>query len=873
MTERENTSRAHEQVLLALIEHDREGPQKILVHARALVSRNPLNERGHGELIRALTALGRHSDAQAQYAQCRRIFESELGLAPPAGLEPRVAAGVAAAPARHGDSAARPPVPTARRPRLPLIGRGEECSQLAIAVERTAQGQVPDVLLIVGVPGIGKSRLLDELEHQIAAAGGRTLRGRAFEAERLRPYGFWIDALRGLDADALPSKLRKPLQALTQASAAGTDAGGRDQLFDAVRDALAWLAASAPLAVLVDDLQWIEDSSAALLHYAMRQLAGSAVLFALGARAGELEDNSAAQQLIASLAQERRLRRMVLGPLTDDEAGALLRAAAPALAAEHIVTQAQGHPLMLLELSRSTDPLQASAGLLERILDTRLSRLSVAAGELLGWVSAFDRHVPLEALTAAHGIESGSMGQALSELERHDLICAAGDAGYAFSHDLIRKAAYSRISQPRRRLMHKAIALALSREMEADPACAAEVARHAGLGAEHALAARASVGAGEHGLRMFANLEAAEHARRGRGHAARTPDRAQRVQLESALLRIQVLATSSQPLARLRPAVQTIERAIEDARACRLHDEVAQGHYLLSVLHQEAGDIDKARQATLAAAKAADQSERLARARQLANSARCLVELGRDVVQARALIGQARALADSAGVHEIEVRWCRGLLHHWDGELAAALQEIDQAIALAAEQEDRWRQCKCLAAAAMIELERHESAAALARATALGQAAGQLGDGAEAPLALALAALARRMAGDEAAPLDAAIEALRAADDKSRLAGVLNAAASIEWQHQRVEAAAAFAAEALKMAQLAGDANESVRAHATLARAAATLGDSRLRARALRALRPALAAPLGFSDGAVRAAVGAAADAQRIGAALARPAR
>ncbi|MEO8719332.1 MAG: AAA family ATPase [Burkholderiales bacterium] len=868
MAERESASRAREQILVALIEHDREHPQRILTHARALVARDPLNERGHIELISALAALGRGRDARAQHAQCCRIFEMELGLGPPAALDQALAALDACKAPVRDDSAAGAPVFAAQvvdvRRRAPLFGRDEEATQLAAAVDRAVKGLPPDVLLVSGVPGIGKSRLLDELEQQVAAAGGRTLRGRAFEAERLRPYGFWIDALRGAGDLDLPPALQAALRPLMQASVAGVQEGDRDRLFDAVRNALAQLAHAGPLAVLVDDLQWIEDSSSALLHYAIRQLADSPVLFVLSARSGELEDNASAQPLIATLVRDRRLRRIALGPLRDDDARSMVRSVAPQADAKRIVAQAQGHPLMLLELARSTNAPDASTAILEHILETRLSPLSPGAAELLGWASAFGCNFPLEGLIAAQGIELPSIDAALSELERHDLICATGNSGYAFSHDLIRQAAYRRISQPRRRLVHKAIALVLSRQMETDPACGVEVAHHAGLGAQHALAARASVCAGEHGLRVFANREAAELARRGRGHAMHIADKAQRARLEMALLSIQVLATSSQPLVRLRPEVQTIEQAIVGARTCRLHDEVAHGHYLLSIVHQEAGHIDAARQATLLAAETANRSDHLGRARQLANSARCLVDLGRDIGQARALVAEAQMLADSAGAHEIEVHWCRGLLHHWDGELEPALRHIDRAIALAAEEEDRWRQCKCLAAAAMIELERRAPEPALARAMALGQAASQLGDTADAPLAQVLSALARRMAGDEAAPLDAAIEALRAADDKSRLAGVLNMAAAIEWERKAFETAGAFAADALRMAESIGEANEALIANATLAQVAAVLSDPRRGAHTAQALRPALDAPAGFSARAAQAAADAIAYTERI---------
>lgn len=300
-----------------------------------------------------------------------------------------------------------------------------------------------------------------------------------------------------------------------------------------------------------------------------------------------------------------------------------------------------------------------------------------------------------------------------------------------------------------------------------------------------------------------------------------------------ALLRIQVLASSSPTLARLRPGVETIALAIDEARARRLHDEVAQGHYLLSIVHQEAGRLDVAQRATLDAAEAARRSDRLGHARQLGNSARCLVELGRDIGHARALVGQALALADAAGEQEIELLWCQGLLQHWDGELGPALASLDRAIALAAREEDRWRHGRCLAAAPMIELERQSPGAALARADVLAQATQGPGDGAEGPLAVALAAIARRMAAGPAPPVAAALEDLRAPDDKSRLAAVLNAAAAAEQSRHNGAAAGAYATEALAVAQAIGDRSEAVVAQAILARLAPTVADGR-RARTMR---------------------------------------
>lgn len=878
MAEREAASRTREQILLALVLAHRDQPAQALVHARALVGHNPLNETGHIALMQSLAALGRGREALAQHAQCCRIFERELGLAPSAALD-AARAGLARGPAADVDAVVAGPTqaPSGDHPAsgAPLVGRDGDVAQLARCIERAGSRGDPEVLLVTGVPGIGKSRLLDEIGRLIAAAGGRQLRGRAFEAERIRPFGFWIDALRGLRDDDLTPACRQALQPLTRPGAGAMADVDRERLFDAVVDALSGLAASGPVAVLVDDLQWIEPASAALLHHAMRRLSGAPVLFALGGRPGELEDNAAAQGLVAALASSRQLHHIALEPLGDDDARALVAAVAPDGDPGTAVARAQGNPLMLIELARCGDAADATDGLLRTILETRLARLSRAAGELLDWASAFGSAFALDPLLAAHGSDPGTTDTLLSELERHALIRAVGDAGYAFSHDLVRQAAYGRVSQPRRRLMHRSIALALSRDADAQPALWGELAHHAGLGGQPALAARAAVGAGEHGLRLFANREAAGAARRGLRQAAHIADKAERAALEMALLRILVRAGSGTQLAQLRPAAEDIVQAIEAAAAARLHAEVAQGHHLLSVVHQEAGDIDAAQRSTLRAAEAAGQADALGRARQLANSARCLVEIGRDIGRARGLVDEARTLAEAAGQHEIEVRWCLGLLHHRDGELELAQREIDAAIALATAAEDRWRQCKCLAAGAIIELERRRPAAALAHATALEQAAGELGEAADAPLAQALAQLARSMSGDDTAPLGAAIEPLRRADDKSRLACVLNLAAALELEHKRHQAAGALATEAAAAAGAIGETSEAALAQATLARVALARGEPERARELLAVLGPLFDAPQNFSAKAVASAWtarDAVAALARAGAALSRSA-
>jgi ABC-type cobalamin/Fe3+-siderophores transport system ATPase subunit len=86
---------------------------------------------------------------------------------------------------------------------------------------------------LLGESGIGKTRLLDELARMVRKAGGIVLSGRAFEAESVRPYGAWIDALRSVTLPPLTSALRDDLLPLLGARGAPPGGGDRNRL-DAV---------------------------------------------------------------------------------------------------------------------------------------------------------------------------------------------------------------------------------------------------------------------------------------------------------------------------------------------------------------------------------------------------------------------------------------------------------------------------------------------------------------------------------------------------------------------------------------------------------------------------------------------------------------
>ncbi len=814
-------------VLRALLAALRSSPAEALPYARALVAASPLDDDGHGAVIRLLGALGRPRDAVAHYESCRRLFAAELNARPsPAVEDARRALGQVAAPA----AAPTVPPPAAEKPReAAFVGRHESRARCAERLASARRAEPGPVLLAVGEPGIGKSRLLRELAQMTEAAGGRCLMGRAFEAEIGIPYGVWRSALAPLGDEALPAELRWRPGADAHPSA------DRQRLFGDVAGLLAGLSADRPLLVALDDLHWCDEASAALLHFVARatRAAGRLVL-AGAARAGELPDNPDALRVVRALSREAALERIELGPLDRADALALVRAVDSALDAEALAGDAGGNPLFLIEGARALRGGASLTDTLDGLLAERITRIEGSGRALLPWAAALGHGFGADLLGRVAGLTAPELLAGLEALERRGILQAAGD-GYEFAHDLVRQAAYRRISAPRRRVIHAHVAATLRTASEAFGPLAPELVRHASLGGHHELAARACVAAAERCLRLLAPAEAFETTGIGLEHA-RVLAGAERVRLEVALLRLRVLCA---PVGPRRAGLESaLESAVGEAGRLGLAAEASAGLFALSVLHQEAGDFARAREDTLRAAETSRKGNSAGAAGQLANTARCLAQIERDIPRARALAAEASALAAAAGAELPELLCAQALLHRWDGRPADARPLLERAAALFRREEDGRRECMCLATLVALELESGSAADAVERSQALRPLAQRLHEaGDDAAVAEALDALASEAAG-AAAPgrAEAALAALAAQDSKAPLAHALNLAAQIRLARGE-DGAGALAEQALEAAEAVQRRSEMALACAILYSVAMSEDDA---ARAARWIGPAL---------------------------------
>ena len=757
--------RRHGTVILGELVSRGGKPEDVLGVARQWVALDPLSEPAHAAVIRALVELGRKSEALVQVERCTRLLQRELGRGPSRELE-RLRISIGTAPVPMAEPA---PAPVAIA-RTPLVGRA---SELAVLSQLLA-GAGPRAVMLLGDPGIGKTRLLDE----IAARAPRVVRGRGVEAEIVRPFGAWLDALGA----ALP-----------------TD-GDRAAMFEAVRSRIG------DALVVIDDVQWLDEASVALLHY----LARAGMRIACAARPGELADHLPALRLVRGLTREGLLEQVGLSALDAAETAVLAQAYAPGVAAERVYAESGGHPLFAVEIARALARGETRWDSLEALIGDRLDMVGGTARDIVPWAAALGRAFAADTLAAISGTSLVDLAKAIAELEQRALLRAAGDS-WDFAHDLIRAAAYARISQAHRRLLHLQIARVLAALPDPDGERAVEVAHHAGLGSDAALCAEACVTAGRRCLRMFAPDEAGVHARRGLSHLARLSGDL-RIRLQVELLEIAHLAdVDAVHSAELAAALQ---RAVLDAQAAGCHAEAAHAYNVLSHVHFRGNDFDSAREDSLQAAERARDADPMPRAHALAFSAQCLALIERDLPEVERLAAEAAALLRPSRAEIVELPFALALVRHHQGDDAAALTLLARAIALAEARGAHWQVAQLRARAALIELARGRWQAAREHGAVLTSLVGKMGEGGDGVLGEVIDAIARLALDDDPSGLPAAFAHLHASDAPVLFAPAAGAAADLFEARGAHAEAIAYANAALEAAERSSRPSELARARA-----------------------------------------------------------
>ncbi|MBA2633727.1 MAG: AAA family ATPase [Chloroflexi bacterium] len=443
----------------------------------------------------------------------------------------------------------------------PFVGRDRELEELHRGLRDTVAGR-GSLVLIGGEPGIGKSRLADQLVSRARDEDLRVLIGRCWDGAGAPAYWPWVQALRMLvrglgddelrrllgtgagDVAQIVPELRERLPELPAAAAIESESA-RFQLFDSTAAFLRRAGEAGPLVIVIDDLHAADTPSMLLLRFLGSQLNDAALMVVCTYRDAELTVDAPLTHAVDEIARQPTTRMLILSGLDEAPVARFIQAAAgvtpgPRLAAA-LTRETGGNPLFLGEAVR----LLAAEGRLDEVAAAQALHLPVPRGirdviarrmGLLGeetvgdlvHAAAIGPEFSAEVLRRVEDLPSDELLDRLGEAARAGLIVAVAGAlsRYRFSHDLIRETLYDGLPVGRRARLHRRIGDTLEAMHGAAPdAFLAELAHHffeacrgGDAGADGArtvadLAVGYARDAGDQALRSLAYEEASRHYR------------------------------------------------------------------------------------------------------------------------------------------------------------------------------------------------------------------------------------------------------------------------------------------------------------------------------------------------------------------------
>ena len=589
-----------------------------------------------------------------------------------------------------------------------LIGRAAELAELEAALADAAGGS-PSLAFVAGESGVGKSRVLAELERRATEQGTLVLAGDCVDlGESELPYVPLVAALRPLARSgdpALTDELRAAVAPLLPrvgrgaaqpiVDGAGTETQSR--VFEGLLSLLDALGAERPVLLLIEDLHWADRSTRAALAFLARSLTAERALVVCSYRPDELHRRHPLRPLLAEVERAARARRIAIEPLTRDELADQLEDILGAPPGDELLERlwrrSGGHPLSgAARPAAGLEGRGAAPDTLRDALMLRVEGLSEPAQELLRLVAVGQRlDHPLVAETS--GLGERELRDALREAIDAHILVADADGRYRFRHALLREVVEDDLLPGERAAHHLTLARALETRVD-EPATAvmtAAVAHHDGAAGDQPEALTWAVRAAEAAECVYAFGEAQALFERALELWERVPDAQERAGvdhvslLKSAGDAAGALGHPSRQLAMFEAALEELGSDAEPVRAAQLLESVARAERSLNRPKSSIVTLERA----LELIEAADGASGEARARLLAGLARGRMldgRFGEGVEVARKALDATIA----AGMRSAEghARNTLGFCLAMTGEVEAGADQLREAIRIARERDD-----------------------------------------------------------------------------------------------------------------------------------------------------------------------------------------
>lgn len=455
--------------LALLLEANNEVPTAIAC-AEKLVAQDLLAEANHQLLMRLHVANHDRASAVRIYHQLKVLLRRELGVSPgpdSVSLFERV---LKSDPPTAGLRTR----PASTRGNMPaIVGRISERDLLQDTWERAASSG-PRALILSGEPGVGKTRLAEELLQMAEGDGHAVARGRCYSGRgqvAYAPVATWLrsDILRRVWAQLslfqlselarLVPEIREEYPAADE-PLSPTESWQKVKLYESLQAVIA--KSSRPLLLFIDDLQWCDSDSLEWIHQLLGSDAARRILLLGTVRAEETGRDHPFSSFITELRQKALVVEVAVEPLDAIETMELARQEANEPLTEErledIYQWTKGNPLFVLESVRAG----LQRGRVHAVINARLANLSAGSFELAGLASIVGRPFSFELLERASDWDERSLSLALEELWQRRIIEGRGGAAYDFTHDRVRDVVRAELSPVRARYLHRRVGRALT---------------------------------------------------------------------------------------------------------------------------------------------------------------------------------------------------------------------------------------------------------------------------------------------------------------------------------------------------------------------------------------------------------------------------
>lgn len=436
----------------------------------------------------------------------------------------------------------------------PFIGRAQEMARITAAFDDAIEGR-GGLVMLAGEPGIGKTRLTEELTHVAVDRNTLVIRGACYEGGNAPPYWPWTQTIRSL--------LTEPSEAIVVALGSGAAViaeifpdiknvvsnlenapvvdpeQARFRLFNTITSFLSEISVSKPLVIVLDDLHWADRSSLDLLEFVAREVSTTSMLLVGSYRDTELSRQHPLSATLGALARVRKFQRIPLRGLGHSEVGRLVEAvgdiALPVELIEEIHDRTEGNPFFIAEVTRdlSREAIERGGDVdfvgsfripegVREAVGIRLNQLSEECNETLRTAAVIGREFEFSLLATvsaelSEDVLLGAVNDGLGASVIRDL--RGPDERYEFTHALIQQTLADELSTSQQTRLHAEIVSAIERlygdNLENHSTELAYHSEEAGSAIATEKVIRYAFMAGERALATYAWEEALDHFQRG----------------------------------------------------------------------------------------------------------------------------------------------------------------------------------------------------------------------------------------------------------------------------------------------------------------------------------------------------------------------